>query len=1663
VTNFAKKLSLLAVATICLAAGVSNIFQPSFALTNAGSIAAFGVPLTENFDALASTGTNIVWTDNSTIPGWYSTRATYNSGTGSSNTGALYSFGIAGTNPVTDRALGSVASGTTTTVFQAARLTNNTGAAITSLDIGYVGEQWRNGGIATAHALTFQYQVADAGTVTGANAPGTGWTTFAPLSFTGPVATATAAALDGNAAGNRIAITATLAVTVSAGQEIWLRWQDPDDTGGDHGLAIDDFSVTAHGVPADPAPTVTGTTPANSATNVPVNSTVTIDFSESVTATAGAFTIECPAGSAQAFTQSASPNTSFTLTPASDLPQGVVCTVTVIANQVTDTDANDPADQMAANFVFSFRTVDPLVDTAPTVTSTTPANSAMAVAAGSDIVINFSESVTAGASAFTIDCGALQTFAQSSSPASSFTLNPDAGLPFSTGCTVTVAASQITDTDTNDPPDQMASDFSFSFTTAGEPPPVATNVIINEVDSDTPGADAAEFVELYDGGAGNTALDGLTVVFYNGSNDQSYAAFDLDGFSTDASGYFTLGNPAVPGVDLVFNPGGAGLLQNGADAVALYAGDAIAFPNGTLATSANLQDAVVYDTDDADDPELLLALLNGGEPQVNENGGGSGQTQSIQRCPNGAGGARITSGYLAGIATPDGANSCPPPTPPSNSVIVVSQLYGGGGNPGATHQSDYVELFNRGTSPVDIGGWSLQYASATGSGWDFNKQPLGGTIAPGEYYLIALASGGADGAALPAANITGLINMSGTSGKIALVNSFDGLVGNCPTGDSHLMDLVGYGSADCREGPSTAPSPSNTTSIFRLGGGSIDTDRNGNDFVVGPPEPRRTAPIVELGPMVLATDPRSNGVNVPRDATIQLTFTEPVDAVGSWFDITCATTGQHNSATQAGGGQNHYITPNVNFLAGEQCTVTIFKDQVTDQDLDDSAPDTDTLPANHVWTFTVSSGTEPPYPASVHLTMGNPTGAVADIGQPNNYLMEKPEYALSYDRDQGRPNWVSWHLSDEWVGTLTRVDTFRADPAVPSDWYRVQSFDFSGSGFDRGHMVPNADRDKETSIPINQATFLMTNMIAQAPDNNQGPWAEFENYLRTLTPADEVYIVAGGVGTGGVGSNGGVTTTLADGHVTVPAQTWKVALVIPKAGGDDISRVTCSTRTIAVILPNTQGIRNDLWESFLTTVDAVEALTGYDLFSNLPEPIQRCVEAGTNGTNPPLDTDADGVPDDTDNCPLTANPDQADADHDGIGDSCDDLIAPSIVCGTADAAWHADNVTLACTASDSGSGLANPADAAFVLVTSIADGVEDANASTDSRVVCDVAGNCSQAGPIAGNKIDRKDPVITLTRPPNGAVYQLGKIVSAAYSCTDSGSGPGTCAGTVANGAPINTSAAGSKTFIINAADAAGNTSSTTVSYTVAAATISISNIPAAASVGGSFAPAYAYAGDGATSVTSATPLRCTVSGGTVSFVSKGTCRLVAHAAGTANFDPATGSPQSFSIDKQTTTVSINNIPAGATNDGSFTPTFAYTGDGTTHVRSETPDVCRVNAGLVKFVRGGTCTLVARASASDQYYPAEGSPQSFVVGPAATPISIKNIPSKPKVGKSFEPRFDYDGDGTTSVASGTPAICSVSGGLVKFLVPGTCTLTAHAAATGNYTAATGLSQSFLVQ
>jgi len=181
------------------------------------------------------------------------------------------------------------------------------------------------------------------------------------------------------------------------------------------------------------------------------------------------------------------------------------------------------------------------------------------------------------------------------------------------------------------------------------------DILINETDADNPSTDTAEFIELYDGGTGAQSLNGLSLVLFNGSNDSSYKAISLNGFQTNADGYFVVCGDAsmVSHCDLDVSPD-SNLIQNGADAVALYNRPANDFPNGSAVTTDGLVDAVVYDTNDGDDAGLLV-LLNAGQPQLNEAMSGNKDQHSLQRC---SGGARDTEGFIADLPTPGDANAC---------------------------------------------------------------------------------------------------------------------------------------------------------------------------------------------------------------------------------------------------------------------------------------------------------------------------------------------------------------------------------------------------------------------------------------------------------------------------------------------------------------------------------------------------------------------------------------------------------------------------------------------------------------------------------------------------------------------------------------------------------------------------------------------------------------------------------------------------------------------------------------------------------------------------------------------------------------------------------------------------------------------------------------------
>ena len=184
----------------------------------------------------------------------------------------------------------------------------------------------------------------------------------------------------------------------------------------------------------------------------------------------------------------------------------------------------------------------------------------------------------------------------------------------------------------------------------------------------------------------------------------------------------------------------------------------------------------------------------------------------------------------------------PPPSPSTS--LVVSQVYGGGGNSGSTYKNDFIEIFNLGPTTVNVAGWSVQYASASGTG-SWQTTPLTGSILPGRFYLVQEAAGAGGTVALPAPDAVGAIAMSGTSGKVALVSSTTALVGACPLSAS-IVDVVGYGSANCSETTPTAPLDAATAAI-RNGNGSIDTNDNASDFTLAAPAPSNSTGRPPLG------------------------------------------------------------------------------------------------------------------------------------------------------------------------------------------------------------------------------------------------------------------------------------------------------------------------------------------------------------------------------------------------------------------------------------------------------------------------------------------------------------------------------------------------------------------------------------------------------------------------------------------------------------------------------------------------------------------------------------------------------------------------------------------------------------------------------------------------
>lgn len=523
--------------------------------------------------------------------------------------------------------------------------------------------------------------------------------------------------------------------------------------------------------------------------------------------------------------------------------------------------------------------------------------------------------------------------------------------------------------------------------------------------------------------------------------------------------------------------------------------------------------------------------------------------------------------------------------------LVVSQFQVAGG----VHNDEFVELHNISSDPVDLNGHVLVYRSANGS--NDATTPLAAwtttTIVPaGGYYLVTAST--YDGSVVGDTSYnSSMVAMSGTGGGIAIRH------GAPNTG--LILDSVGYGSATniFVEGTVT-PAPAANSGQSRLNNACQDTDNNLNDFSnTNPSAPRNssaTANVCSGGGTnlfaAISASPTtvSPGGNILFTVTVIPATTPPstgIAVVGNLTNIggsaaqTFFDDGTNGDTTGGDNVFSYLATIPVGSTGGVRNVTAV-------------ASDAQARTVNLNQNITINA----PLPDEDPLLLGNPSNATPDIGNENNYLMQKPQYSLSYNRSRATANWVAWRLDSSWIGTTPRQDDFRPDQTLPMGWYQVLDTDYSGSGYQRGHMCPSGDRTN--SIPNNSATFLMTNMVPQLPENNTGPWEDFESYCRTVAgQGNELYIISGVHGNAG---------TIAQGRIVVPLVTWKVVLVIPN-GANDLQRINKATRAFGIIVPNQPPVDQQApWRTFRVTVDNVEALTGHNFFSAVPAMTQMLIE-----------------------------------------------------------------------------------------------------------------------------------------------------------------------------------------------------------------------------------------------------------------------------------------------------------------------------------------------------------------------------------------------------------------------------------------------------------------------
>lgn len=255
-----------------------------------------------------------------------------------------------------------------------------------------------------------------------------------------------------------------------------------------------------------------------------------------------------------------------------------------------------------------------------------------------------------------------------------------------------------------------------------------------------------------------------------------------------------------------------------------------------------------------------------------------------------------------------------------------------------------------------------------------------------------------------------------------------------------------------------------------------------------------------------------------------------------------------------------------------------------------------------------------------HVAVASPTAIYegnAEFGEPtdanrsDDFIVRRPQLISSFNRTKGIPNWVAFEMEASHVGPEDRCECYTFDPALTPGFSSYTTADYTGGSafhgyaIDRGHLARSTDRSAGSLD--NAVTYYFSNIIPQAQANNQGPWGLLETHLGNLVRFEnkEVYVIAG--------ASGSLGTLKNEGKITIPENVWKVAVIMPRDQGIESVRDLDDIEIVAVIMPNVDGIRNDAWQKYQTTVNAVEALSGYDLLALLKNDIEAEVESGLQG------------------------------------------------------------------------------------------------------------------------------------------------------------------------------------------------------------------------------------------------------------------------------------------------------------------------------------------------------------------------------------------------------------------------------------------------------------------